>query len=81
MENTDDIYQNGGNGKYSKDKENRDKSKDYYKDEFKGKQNNHIISIILLFRQRRGWSARKTEYNDEQIHHSQKGQRPVAEGK
>ena len=55
MENTDDIYQNGGNGKYSKDKENRDKSKDYYKDEFKGNKSiNHNLSIIILFRQRRG---------------------------
>ena len=44
MENSDDIYQNGGNGKSSKDKENRDKSKDYYRDDFKGKQEKYKLN-------------------------------------
>ena len=35
MESSEDIYQSGTNGK-TKDKENRDKSKDYYRDDFKG---------------------------------------------
>ena len=45
MENSEDIFQNGANGKFSKDKENKDKSKDYYRDDFKG-INKYLINKI-----------------------------------
>ncbi len=49
MENSEDIFQNGANGKFSKDKdkENKDKSKDYYRDDFKGINKYLLIKLNI----------------------------------